>query len=333
MDRKSLFDIAEENNICILAQIELVTACNWRCKHCYIPKHDSYGLPYNQLIDIFRQLREMGTFEIVFTGGEIFMRDDIFEIIYEARNMGFQVQLLSNLSLLTDEGIEKLSNAYIDLISCTVFSMNESVHDSITGVKGSLKKTLRNIDKLIAKGIAVEVKTILFKDTYLEYKGVHEFCLDRGIPHIVTANLFARHDGSTDVLDMALEQNQLNEIIKEIDEIRGFTKREIDENTSACCSLINYSLFIDFQGFIYPCNSLLVKIGDVHNELISEVWNKSEFQSKMRKLKYKDLTNCSNCENLNYCYRCPGIAFSEMGDVRSSYPLECKHALARRLND
>jgi len=228
MDKKnenSIYDVAKINKTLMYATIELLTACNWRCKHCYIPKHDSYGLSYNQVIDVLKELRQMNTFEITFTGGEMFLRNDIFEILTSARKMGFNLQLFTNVSLLSVRDIDKLANLYIDCISCTIFSLNESVHDNITGVKGSLKNALDNINKLVDRNINVEIKTILFRDTYLEYKNLKKYCDQRGIRFLATANVFPRKDGSNDNMKMAVTQDQLYEIIGNIDAFRNFTKR------------------------------------------------------------------------------------------------------------
>lgn len=125
IDNKNLFS----------AQIEVTTNCNWRCRHCYLPAYDNYGMTRENISDIFAQLRKMGTFEITLTGGEIFTRSDILDIISEARELGFRVILLTNISLLNEDIIKKLQELYIAKISCTVFSLNEEIHDFIVQKK------------------------------------------------------------------------------------------------------------------------------------------------------------------------------------------------------
>ena len=93
--------MAMKNRFPYTATIELLSICNFRCLHCYIPKHDHVGMPYAKIIDLFNQLREMGTLSLVLTGGEIFLRPDIMDIIRSARKMGFSVSLLSNAEVKT----------------------------------------------------------------------------------------------------------------------------------------------------------------------------------------------------------------------------------------
>ncbi|MBU5593191.1 hypothetical protein KQI89_15690 [Clostridium sp. MSJ-4] len=72
-----LYQLAKDNNILNNATIELLTRCNWRCQHCYIPEHNNSGLSTNEWFNILHQLRAIGCFDILFTGGEPFYRDDI----------------------------------------------------------------------------------------------------------------------------------------------------------------------------------------------------------------------------------------------------------------
>ena len=143
--KSDIYSLASKNKTLLSVTIELTTRCNWRCKHCYLPSYINRGLSRECLYDLFQDLRKMGTFELLFTGGEIFTRPDIIDIIRDAREMFFDVKLFTNISLLNENLIKALAELNISQVSCTVFSMNEIIHDQITSVKGSLKKTINNL--------------------------------------------------------------------------------------------------------------------------------------------------------------------------------------------
>ena len=148
VDISSIMDVhtlAAENGTLTVATIELLTKCNWRCQHCYLPSHVDEGLSKNVIFDVLDQLRDLGCFELALTGGEIFYREDCMDIIRKARELGFSVFLLTNISMLDESKIKELADLYISNISCSIFSLDEDIHDSITGVKGSLRKALENI--------------------------------------------------------------------------------------------------------------------------------------------------------------------------------------------
>ena len=88
--------------------MELTTLCNFKCKHCFLEKHTNPGLSTQEIIKIIDELRNFGVYELQFTGGEIFTRKDIMEIIRYARKLKFKVSLLTNVSLISEEIIYEL---------------------------------------------------------------------------------------------------------------------------------------------------------------------------------------------------------------------------------
>jgi len=146
----------------------------------------------------------MGCFELVLTGGEIFTRNDAVDIIKKAREMHFSVTLFSNISLLDEPMVAKLSSLHLREISCTVFSLNPILHDKITRRKGSLHKVLRNIDLLKKHAIPIEVKTILMSVDPDAYKHLNEFCLRKGIEYLVTTYICAKNDNDKSPKELSL---------------------------------------------------------------------------------------------------------------------------------
>ena len=261
----SFFQTARDNMTLLSATIELLTECNWHCKHCYIPLHNHCGLPKEVVIDIFRQLRELYTFELTLTGGEIFLRTDIMDILTTARDMGFTLKLFTNLSLLTEDKIKILSEIYIEEISCTIFSLNDEVHDAITGVKGSLLNSMQNM-KLIRKyGLPLTVKTILMKENAYEYRELKRYCDSNGFGYLATNSIFPKNDGDTRSLNYAIDFEHLFDILPEIDKYRDFKEHEIYPHEHICenCSNSYISIAIDTNGVVYPCNNMPISAGNI----------------------------------------------------------------------
>ena len=308
---KNIYEYAKKNNVLMNVTIELLTNCNWKCKHCYIPKHNNNGLKKEELFSLFEELRGLGCFEITFTGGEMFLREDIMDILKKAREMFFNVILFTNVSLLNEEKIKKLSDIGVFQISCTIFSLNEDIHDEITGIKGSLKETLKNI-KLIKKyRIPLEVKTILMKTNKFEYKQIQSFCDKNDFGFKTDLNVFSKIDGNKNPISLRLEDKEIKSVIKKTDKIIGYKKREnYNSNDYACPSLKN-SIYIDKGGNVYPCNKLLIKIGNIKKDKIVEIWNNSEVLKKIQEIKWKDLSECNVCKTNEYCVRCPEIFFNK----------------------
>lgn len=305
----SLRKIAYDNNIPFSVTIELLTECNLRCKHCYIPNHDNDGLNTGAIIRILHELKELGTLSIILTGGEIFLRKDIFEIIEVARNLHFRVFLLSNATLLDEDKIKRLANLHISEFSVSVYSMKDSIHDSITKVSGSLKNTIDNVLIMKKYGIKVKFKTPLMKDNKLEYKELKEFCDKNGFEHEISHIITSKNNSDDSTHSLRVEQDDLMTILKDIDQ-----PRVLDINFGIhdeICSIIYYNFYIDSQGDAYPCNSFFYKIGSIFESSIKDIWENSSQLKKVRSITRKDLKECTDCNLKSICNRCPGLALLE----------------------
>lgn len=81
MEEINIKRLYSNHNYMYRAIIELTTLCNFNCKHCFLEQHTNYGLSTEEIIKIIDELREFGVYELQFTGGEIFLRTDIMDII------------------------------------------------------------------------------------------------------------------------------------------------------------------------------------------------------------------------------------------------------------
>jgi radical SAM protein with 4Fe4S-binding SPASM domain len=310
----TMYEIAYKNDILLSATIELLTKCNWRCKHCYIPTHDHGGLKTEEVFSILEEIREMGTLELTLTGGEILLRRDILEIIKKARELHFRVYLFSNASLLNEKIIKELKQYHITQFSCTVFSMDSAIHDSVTGVRGSLKKVLENIKLLQKYNISVEVKTPIMSINKFEYKSLKVYCAENGIKYGATPTIFSRINGDHSTHLLRLSKEELREVMSDLDEMSGFNKSKRVFGKEPC-TILRYIAAIDTYGNVFPCNSFYYKIGNIHESSLRDIWENSKELQYIKNISNDDLQECSECDLKNLCNRCPGIAYLEDNDL------------------
>lgn len=311
-----MFDNAYKNHQLYQVIIELCNICNWKCKHCYIPKHNNYGLDTEVWIDLIRRMRSMGLLNISFTGGEIFLRKDIFKIIEYARSQYCSVSLLSNASCLDEEKIKKLSGLYINNYSCSIFSMDEKIHDYITGVPGSLKTAIKNILLLKQYGIHVTVKTPIMKMNQDSYLTVKSFCEKNNIVYSMSPTIFAKSDGNMETHKLRVDSDALYKAIRESDITNAEYKkvRTFLHDYPEPCATVYTNLAINCEGDVTPCNAMYYKLGNITDTNIEDIWSKSQKLEKLRAIKKDDL-DCRNCHLKPYCERCPGLALLENGTL------------------
>src|SRR5574340_1196045 len=95
-------------------QFHLTERCNLRCTHCYQSQTLPEELSLPEIKSVIDEVSEMlkewesaynvsltSSFNI--TGGEPFLRRDIFTVLEELKNSGFDTYLLSNGTLISRE--------------------------------------------------------------------------------------------------------------------------------------------------------------------------------------------------------------------------------------
>jgi len=274
MDYNEIYQKAYKNNQLISATIELNTICNYSCVHCYIPNHDEKGISKMDIFFLIDQLFENGTLNLTLTGGEIFLRKDIFEIISYARKKHMRVFLLSNISLLNEEKIIKLKKIFIAEVSTTLFSLNDHINDKVTKGKNSATKIINNLKLLKKHGIRVLLKTPVMNLNSKEYESIHSFANSNGFKFMMSPVIFSKSDRSSD--NSNLKMNGFD-LIAALSYYNSTINRNepIIKDTNIPCTALFYNIFVDSKGDVFPCNTLFYKIGNIYDNKIKEIWDNS----------------------------------------------------------
>ena len=98
---------------------ELTYRCPLQCPYCSNPldfAEQGKELSTEQWIKVFREAREMGAAQLGFSGGEPLVRQDLAELIAEARKLGFYTNLITSGIGLTEQKISDFKKAGLDHI-------------------------------------------------------------------------------------------------------------------------------------------------------------------------------------------------------------------------
>lgn len=98
---------------------ELTYRCPLQCPYCSNPldfAKQGQELTTEQWFKVMQEAREMGAAQIGFSGGEPLVRQDLAELIAEARRLGFYTNLITSGIGLTKEKIIAFKEAGLDHI-------------------------------------------------------------------------------------------------------------------------------------------------------------------------------------------------------------------------
>ena len=153
---------------------------------------------------------------VVFSGGEPMLHPHFCEFLKRAKDLDFNVTVLSNLTHLTDDIIANLKYKHVACVNVSLYSMKPEVHDAITTVKGSFEKTKNNILRLIENNIAVQINCPVMKQNMESFETVINWGQDHKCSVITDYIIMARSDRTTDNLSNRLSKEDLKYVIRKI---------------------------------------------------------------------------------------------------------------------
>jgi MoaA/NifB/PqqE/SkfB family radical SAM enzyme len=83
--------------------VDVLYACDLDCTHCYLDDKRTRVMDTESIRQLLREARELGALKLTLSGGELFLRDDLFQIIEEARALRYFIRLKTHAGRITRE--------------------------------------------------------------------------------------------------------------------------------------------------------------------------------------------------------------------------------------
>jgi radical SAM protein with 4Fe4S-binding SPASM domain len=321
--------------------VDLTYRCNERCIHCYLDHEDHGEMKTDEIKNVLEQLAQSGTLFLTLSGGEIFLRDDLFELLEFARSLHFDISLKTNALLIDAERARKLRALSVRRIQISIYSAEPAVHDAITKVRGSLERTLTAIRFLQAEGLQVKIACPLMKQNLMAYRNVQALAAELGVPYVLDMTITPKMDGDMGLLQLRnpvqdllpiLQDPTLNAPSSSQDSVQAAQLTTGSATSSGIesqayedipCSAGHNSCYISPYGEVFPCVQMPVATGNLRQQRFEEIWFKSPEMERVRAVRESQLPVCSKCSIRQYCERCPGLAQMEGGDLLGAYERAC----------
>ncbi len=314
---------------------DLTYRCNLRCTHCYVVKPGDPGfkapgpeLSTEECKSIIDQLADENVLNIGFSGGEIFLRHDFFEIARYARRKRFAVRLLTNGTLITPEVADEIATLHPVWVSMSVHGARAETHDGITQVTGSFEQVIRAFRLLSERGIKTYLKTSLMRENVGELDDIRTLAEKVGAIFRYSVTITPKDDGCPLPLRHRLSDDELLCFFRQ-ELTSDWKPRRLKEDEPVCLSGLNM-ISIDPYGIVYPCVQLKMRAGNLRRQPLRTIWRESPVLQRMRNLTLADFTTCSMCDLREFCIWCPGLALVEDGDLLGPSSAACRQALLRR---
>lgn len=153
----------------ILLFWETTKACKLACKHCRA-EAIADAMPGQLTTDQSRKLiDDLRAFTprfpvIVFTGGDPFMRPDLFDLAAHARSYGMPIGFAPSVTpLLTREAGVQMREAGAKTVSISLDGATATTHEGVRGVEDHFRKTEDAVRMLVEEGHTVQINTTVMR--------------------------------------------------------------------------------------------------------------------------------------------------------------------------
>ena len=317
------------------AHCDLLYPCDLDCEHCYL---DDKARPQRSTAfwkDVFEQLAAQQVVFLHLSGGEVFLRKDLFELIAHARSLGLMVCLKTHGGHVTQAHAERLAELGVSLVLVSYYSHRPEVHDAVTRDPGSHQRTLAGLRHLSEAGLRVKVNLVVMERNVADVPHVLAQCQEMGINVGLSTEIHSALSGAEIPLQVALsleERSAFHALMESRSTSCGVSSATNDWGDKRFCGAGTTGIYIDPQGQVMPCSFWPDVLGNLDDhESLEQLLSTSEKLARMRTLKNADRKSCGTCAGKETCHFCPGQSWHETRDPMAPAAAICTDTYAKVL--
>lgn len=352
--RDRLWDKAAKERIPLTAAFELLPVCNLSCKMCYVRKsmeevREKGGLiEGRQWLEWAEEAKSIGLLFPLLTGGEPFLHPDLQEIYDGMTDMGMQISMNSNGTMIDEKTVVWLGKKPPTRINITLYGASEESYQSLCGNGDAYRKVRNAVQWLKQYRIPVKFNASITPYNVDDLEALIRYADDMEIPIQVATYMFPpiRRDermvGRNDRLPpekAALARVESDFLRSEPEWFLGQAERykrfvpidrikeEEHQIQKMNCRAGNSSAWLSWEGNLTNCgmyNSVNIPLKE---KSFVQAW--SELTQKTAEITYRSF--CSVCPNQRLCHSCIAMVKNESGSIdgRPDYLCRMNEAAAK----
>lgn len=318
---------------------ELTRRCNFTCLHCYCNLPAAGPVPRPELTTaqwqrIIGEVAEQGVLFGLFTGGEPLLRDDFHDLWRFARRQGVLMTLFTNASLIDDETADLLAEWTPNEVSVTLYGASEETYQKVTGCVGMYEQVLAGLERLAARGIKLQVKSVLTRLNVHELTALREQSARYQDIFRWDAELVQAYaEGGGEPLGVRLGAEEILAIEQQdalrVAEWQNLIPKQVPALPSDSpfrCRISQGEFHVDPYGLLHPCLQLEAASLDLLQMTVAEAWAK--VPDACRNLSHQR-GPCQDCELAAICRLCPALGLLEGLEPGQPHDFHCQLAHLR----
>ncbi len=353
--------------------LSLTGRCNLRCAYCFYADEmvGRADLPADRWKAFFAELKTLAVRGLTLSGGEVFLRPDLWELADALIDGRMRYSLLTNGTLITDKTVGELMREgrrrRLDSIQVSIDGSCAAVHDASRG-NGSFERALRGLRLLKAAGLPVTARVTVNQHNVDDLERAVRLLLDDvGLARIGTNDAMPMGTGCAHRQEVVLTPAQrvtamdtlvrlereypgriqasagslaLWHMFREMEEARatGLKTRRWKMGCLSSCGCMFAKLAVHHDGMIVPCNMLAAaSLGRIGETPIRSIWQDHPLLVDMRRrgrIPMEQVPGCKDCEWAPYCSGgCPAAEYTRTGEMNVANPECCYRKFLQETGD
>jgi SynChlorMet cassette radical SAM/SPASM protein ScmE len=345
--------------------IAITGRCNLDCAYCFYADEMVAldDLPTKHWLAFFEELGELAVQRVTLTGGEVFTRPDLFELIDGVIANRMRYSILSNGTLITEAVLEQFAvgkrRLRLDSIQVSIDGSRAEIHNRSR--PNSFRRALRGLRLLVEHEYPVTVRVTVNHYNVDDLEAIAQLLLEdvglRGFSTNEAYSCGATARGEGTVLLTPAQRQQAMETLAALSQryegrisaqagplvyAREFGRIEAamtegetgfpGRGTLCGCGGMWTKMDVLHDGTIVPCQVLHeLHLGQVGEDDYQQVWLSHPTMVALRerhRIPLETLETCRGCPYAGFCTGgCPQGALLVYGEVNARNPYNCYRVL------
>ncbi len=309
--------------------IRLTQRCNAKCLMCdfwQCPTRADEEIATERWIEVIEELHSwLGTYFLTLTGGEVFLKRGIFDLLRRVTELDISINVLTNgLALRSEKNLDALVATGVSALNFSVDGCDAAVHDKFRGVPGIFDTAVQAVKGIKQRRpeMVITFVCIVMRETIGQMVDYVKWAADLGVDRVLFQPIvpnFGEQQAADDwyltddhfvqdsdqvrrVMDQMIALNEVGSIIANgSDEFEKFAAYFENPNIVQIhrtrCMLGQTNLNMDEFGRMDMCYAFNTTIGNIDDRPLHETW-----QSAVARQKRKEIKQCRRpC--MAACYR------------------------------
>ncbi|MEM3875320.1 MAG: radical SAM protein [Candidatus Bathyarchaeia archaeon] len=336
-----------------IVSYSVTNTCNFRCIHCHASAGEAMPkeLTMEEARKAVNEMAELGTEVIIFSGGEPLLRKSFtLNLTRYCIDLGIMPVILTNGSLLDYKTAQELKDAGILAVGIPLDYATPQRFNRLRNTPGAFESVIRAIKACHKADLPVAATIMLFKDSLNEMPMLMDLLSALDVEQAVLYDFIPVGRG-TKVSDLVMENEQRIKLLDYLFRIQAekeifflvsggsplypgiilemhkkygikapsrLLKNFLIQSKVGCPAGIQY-LSLRPNGDVYPCPFLQIKIGNIREQSLSDIWYSSEILANLRNRRLLE-GKCNKCIHREICGGCRAKAWLKEGNYLASDP-------------